>query len=118
MTRKPRAIGEVVGANIRMYRAKLSLTQSQLAEKIGIEPMSLSRIERGVAAPSLERLDLIARSLKVLPSDLLHELADSAAPKEQAEIVLSPLISHMYAAVYLAPLVCPDRKICDECYHA
>lgn len=88
MTRKPRAIGEVVGANIRMYRAKLSLTQSQLAEKIGIEPMSLSRIERGVAAPSLERLDLIARSLKVLPSDLLHELADSAAPKEQALVRL------------------------------
>ena len=88
MTRKPRAIGEVVGANIRMYRAKLSLTQSQLAEKIGIEPMSLSRIERGVAAPSLERLDLIARSLKVLPSDLLHELAGSAAPKEQALVRL------------------------------
>ena len=35
-----------IGQRIREIRAKASLTQSTLAEKAGIEPSNLSRIER------------------------------------------------------------------------
>lgn len=45
-----------LGHNIAKYRQKMGLTQEQLAEKLDLGNEAVSRIERGVAMPSLMRL--------------------------------------------------------------
>lgn len=49
------------------------MTQEQLANKLDIDPVTVSRFERGVALPSLLRLCHIAQTLGVTTSHLLGE---------------------------------------------
>lgn len=51
-----RAFLKGIGQTLLMERRKVGLSQQQVAEKIGIEPESVSRIENGVIAPTLARL--------------------------------------------------------------
>ncbi|WP_052942159.1 helix-turn-helix domain-containing protein [Chromobacterium violaceum] len=60
-----------MGANIKAARENLNLPQRVVAEKLGIETESLSRIERGVALPSLSSLDRLAGILEVSLVQLL-----------------------------------------------
>lgn len=60
------------------------MTQAEVAEQIGIEIVSLSRIERGVVMPGVPTLDRIANTLKVALGRLFdgassnaHTLADN-----------------------------------------
>ena len=56
---------------IEVYRTYRRLTQKQLAEAAGIDPVYLSRIETGKRAGSLRTLAAIAKVLDVDPGDLL-----------------------------------------------
>lgn len=68
-TNKGSALGKRIGRNIKAARAQFGITQGQLAEALGIENVTVSRIETGAQLPSLDRLDDVARHLKVsLPS--------------------------------------------------
>lgn len=68
-----------LGRNIRKRRKELGLTQEELAEKLGIGHQSLSRIEQGVMAPKMDRLPLIAKSLKCTVADLFRTEKDNSA---------------------------------------
>lgn len=63
-----------IGLNIAYYRKLKSLTQEQLAEKIGIERAYLGKIEAPnmVSSFSLEILFRLADALEVSESDLLN----------------------------------------------
>ncbi len=52
-----------LGKNIATARKALGKTQAEIAEKIGIDTVSLSRIERGTVSPSIATLDRIADTL-------------------------------------------------------
>lgn len=56
---------EQVGALVRHHRKRSGLTQSQLAEKVDLTPLTVGRIERGEAAPSFETLDRLSDVLAV-----------------------------------------------------
>lgn len=56
---------QLLGARIKELRRARSLSQEEFAEKIGIEPQHLSRIETGVNAPTVDRLEIIAKALGV-----------------------------------------------------
>lgn len=58
-----RNLAQVFATNIQRKRKLLGLTQEDLAARLGIGQQSMSRIERGVAAPKFERLTDIAREL-------------------------------------------------------
>lgn len=74
-----------IGRSLLAHRKRLGLSQQDVAEKIGIEPESVSRIENGVIAPTLGRLrqfakvyscsleEIIGRSSD-LPDDLSNRL--------------------------------------------
>ena len=49
-----------LGKNIQEYRKKASFTQEKLAETIGIDTISLSKIETGKNYPTAENLAKIA----------------------------------------------------------
>lgn len=62
-----------IGINIAKYRQSLGLTQEQLAEKLDLGNEAISRIERGVAMPSLMRLFEFSKVFHCNVADLLSE---------------------------------------------
>lgn len=62
-----------LGSNIAKYRQNSQLTQEQLAEKLDIGNEAISRIERGVAMPSLMRLVEFANVFQCSVADLLQK---------------------------------------------
>ena len=60
----------ILRTKIRDIRTKKKLTQSQLAEKIGISRAYLAEIELGTKTPSLDVAKRICQVLKVKIGDL------------------------------------------------
>ena len=58
-----RQIKQVVGGNIADARKAKDLTQSQLARRVGVESMAVSRWERGLVRPSDANLQAVAQAL-------------------------------------------------------
>ncbi len=61
----------LLGARVRQLREARGLTQAGLAESCDLAVQTISRIERGVKAPSIEVLASIAEALDVPPASLL-----------------------------------------------
>ena len=55
-----------------------------MAERLGMEPESVSRFERGATLPSLATLEQIALFLETSITDLLAEYPDTAYAEAQA----------------------------------
>ena len=72
MTRGVQRLASIVGQAIVAQRKRKGLTQSELAERLGMGPDSLSRIEKGVVAPRFPRLEAIARALDCPVADLFR----------------------------------------------
>jgi transcriptional regulator with XRE-family HTH domain len=57
--------------NVRRLRAKKSLSQKALADKVGISVSYVSMLERGQRSPPLETIEKMAKALSVPPATLL-----------------------------------------------
>ena len=66
-----------MGQRIQYYRQKADLTQEKLAEKIGLSPNHLSRIEAGKHNPYFENIMLAAKELDVPIDAFLEDLEDN-----------------------------------------
>ncbi|MEW6682526.1 MAG: helix-turn-helix transcriptional regulator [Nitrospirota bacterium] len=55
----------LLGARIKELRKRRGWTQDQVAERTGIDPKHLSRLEVGAGFPSLDTLERLARVLRV-----------------------------------------------------
>jgi len=75
MSEKIKSITRIVGHNIQLRRKKCKLTQEVLAEIVGIEQQSLSRMEKGKIAPRLERLQDFAEALGCTVADLFKDVS-------------------------------------------
>lgn len=60
-----------IGENLKKVREQASLTQVELAGKVGVHPNFYARLERGEETASLETLEKIFKVLKVKSSDIL-----------------------------------------------
>ena len=60
-----------LGENIQTIRKHRGMKQQELADKIGINMQSLSKIERGLNYPAYETLEKIMEVLDVTPNELL-----------------------------------------------
>ena len=63
-----------LGRAIRLRREEIGLTQEALADAADLDPTSIRGVERGVANPTWDVADRIARALGLA----LHELAHRA----------------------------------------
>jgi transcriptional regulator with XRE-family HTH domain len=61
-----------VGRRIAEQRKLAGLTQARLAEQIGVEPETISRLETGASMPSLARLAAAAATLEIDLQDLFR----------------------------------------------
>jgi len=60
-----------LGSNLRAARKRLGLTQEEVAERSGVHPTEVSRIEAGKRDPRISTLLRLARAVEVEPGRLL-----------------------------------------------
>ena len=80
-----------IGIRIKRYRLDKHLTQEQLGDLIHSSTATITSIERGVKAPSIDTLISIANTLKVSADDILIDVLthpQSAVGNEVQEILL------------------------------
>jgi len=61
-----------VGEKIMIYRKRKRMNQSELAEKVGVAVMTISRIEKGNEAPLTVTIRAIADALGVSLDELSY----------------------------------------------
>ena len=66
-----------MGQRIQHYRQQANLTQEKLAERIGLSPNHLSRIETGKHNPYFENIRLAAKELDVPIDAFLEDVEDN-----------------------------------------
>ncbi|WP_224362450.1 helix-turn-helix domain-containing protein [Hyalangium versicolor] len=66
-----KVLKKTLGANIRRARARLGITQEQMAEMLEMSPEVYGRMERGLIFPRVERLVDICRKLGESADQLL-----------------------------------------------
>jgi|GEM_PF-1085806 len=65
-------LGERFGANVVWFRRQTGLSQGQLAERIGLSRMTLSRIEHGHRLPYLDTILKLVAGLEAKNCDLIE----------------------------------------------
>jgi len=60
-----------VGDNLKRLRVLNALTQAELAQKAGLTPAAVARIERNEAEPRMTTLRKLAEALGVGPAELV-----------------------------------------------
>ena len=80
--------------NMKAQRAKLGLSQADLAELVGISVPFIGELEICRKSPSLETLEKIASALKVEPFELL---LDSAAASSRINEEIASTLAEMAA---------------------
>lgn len=86
--RDPEELRKAVGRRVASVRRRLSLTQVQLAQAVGVDSQTISKIERGLQTPTGTTLRGLADVLRVSSSFLLGEGdldTDEAAPLDSVE---------------------------------
>jgi len=63
----------IVANNVKALREANGQTQEEVAHLADVDVSYLSRLERGIANPSIELLDKLAGVLKTTPAALLTE---------------------------------------------
>jgi transcriptional regulator with XRE-family HTH domain len=87
-------LGPLLGKNVSLRRKTLGLTQAQLAERLGVETETISRVERGTNLISLQRLASLSEVLETSVAELLSQSvsnrSDQALMIEQWLLNLTP----------------------------
>ena len=86
---RDRELARAVGRIISEKRRCLGLSQEELAERVGINQESLSKMEKGAMAPKFERLRLFAEALECRVEDLFKF---SPGQADEQAVTISELI--------------------------
>lgn len=87
-------LNHLIGQAIAKYRKQAALSQEQLAEALGIGYEAVSRMERGVVIPTVDRLIAIAEIVNCPVTELLNQ----SSPRPTDEVVhLHQLLSSLSA---------------------
>lgn len=79
------ALARWLATEVAHYRAEHSLSQRQLAERLGVHQSDVARMESGEHTPSLERLIRIASGLDIeLMIDIRPQAREARLPKKRA----------------------------------
>ncbi|MBQ7670840.1 MAG: helix-turn-helix transcriptional regulator [Clostridia bacterium] len=75
---------KLVGQRIAVMRKNASMTQMELANRLGISYQAVSNWERGVAMPDISNLGLLSRELGVTIDEIIGDEKISSVIKEGA----------------------------------
>jgi transcriptional regulator with XRE-family HTH domain len=82
-----RGLGHIdveVGANLREYRIRAGLSQTDLGAKVGVTFQQVQKYEKGSNAIATARLPAICEALHISPNDLFGSLYKKGKPREPA----------------------------------
>lgn len=65
-------VKQLIGDNIRHYRKIKGFSQEELAERASLHRTYIGSVERGERNISIENIVSVARSLDILPKELLE----------------------------------------------
>lgn len=68
-----------IGGNIKKYRMEMGMSQSQLADKIGMTRSAVSQYESGKIVPKMGSVEMLAQALHVKKSDIIGDSHEYAA---------------------------------------
>ncbi len=88
MARTDSELAKVIGKSIAKHRHNVALTQSQVAEHLGISIDAMSRMERGGIMPTVSRLVQLAEIFDCEASSLLQEASPLVHDQTQRIIKL------------------------------
>jgi transcriptional regulator with XRE-family HTH domain len=74
----PNELAKNGGQAITTFRKKANLTQAKVAEHLGIEPATVSRIETGNISPTLERLEQFSQLFNCPVVTFFRNVTDDA----------------------------------------
>ena len=81
----------LVGAFLAAKRKELGLSQSALAESVGLTVSTWSRIENGESALTIEQLKLAGDKLNVLPSQILKDVDEKIIELQNRGVETNPV---------------------------
>lgn len=81
-------LNKIIGKNLFEERKKKGLSQPQLAEMSKLSTEFISRIERGVNAPSIKTLNQIAKALNVNITTFFDDPEDMASWEIEVEALV------------------------------
>ena len=87
-------MGESLGRRIAAHRAKLGLTQQELADRLAISRVAVSHLESGLSDPGERTVTLLAGLFKLEPHELV---AGTTYPVGKAERL--PVVATRYTEV-------------------
>jgi transcriptional regulator with XRE-family HTH domain len=89
MHRDPEPVAEPLGRRVAAQRAKLGLTQQELAERLGISRVAVSHLESGITDPGERTVTLLAGLFKVEPHQLVAGTTYPAAKADRLPVVVA-----------------------------
>jgi transcriptional regulator with XRE-family HTH domain len=87
--RKDSAHAVLDGAMVKWLRTQQGLTQQQLADRVSFHGSHISRIERGPRVVSMDRVEALAATLGIAPSDLVIEWVPTRSYNIQHKVRLN-----------------------------
>jgi transcriptional regulator with XRE-family HTH domain len=80
-------VAESLGRRIAAFRAKLGMTQHELADRLAVSRTAVSHLEAGMAVPGERTVVLLAGLFKVEPRELVRGTSYPAAKAERLPAV-------------------------------
>ena len=78
----PSSIAKQLGACIRSLRLDTGLSQVEFGEKCGFYQTYLSRVENGLANPTINALEVVANALGLTIFDLFEKVKDFSSSNQ------------------------------------
>ncbi|MCW2857874.1 MAG: hypothetical protein JWR52_3489 [Marmoricola sp.] len=75
MATRPRDVLQTIGANLRAERVRRNLTQEAVANRAGLGPTQLARMERGETDSGISKYVRAAEAIGVSPEELFRGLS-------------------------------------------
>jgi transcriptional regulator with XRE-family HTH domain len=94
------------GQRLRALRAEREISQDTLAERTGIHPTAIGRLERGTREPRLKTILRLADGLKAQPGRLVDHLGSRRLTPEDFERHFGDLPTEARVRKQLAALPC------------
>ena len=107
-----------IGLKIKQKRKSLSLTQLELAERVGLTESSISRYESGkIATMPTSTVNKICRVLNIEPSELLGLTPETSFEYDLKDILSSVEDLPLYIKKDLLDLLKQQIKLCRSVYN-
>ena len=84
-------INKLIGQNIRNFRKENGMSQKHLAERLGLSPQGLLKIEKGIVSTKVETIKKIMDSTGLTPNQIFG--VEEICGKE--EIILKQLVDEI-----------------------